>query len=188
MIATTIHDESSRQVVQGVGRRRHQVNKPKAVLEYNSYMGGVDRVDQMIQTYDVVRKSLKWYRKIVIHLLQIAMMNAWIIYVKEVDRNMTFLKFQRVVVSSLVFEGNEEHGPAPQENVVRLTARHFPSHVPATERKQKAQRRCRVCRIRLGIRKESRFCCLKCPSQPGLCLENCFEIYHTVANIRPEQN
>ena len=45
MVCSTIHNEATRQVTQGVGNRRTVVRKPVAILDYNSFMGGVDRVD-----------------------------------------------------------------------------------------------------------------------------------------------
>ena len=47
IVATTIHTEETRQVQEGRGNRRHEVQKAKAILDYNMNMGGVDRVDQV---------------------------------------------------------------------------------------------------------------------------------------------
>lgn len=51
----------------------------------------------MLQPYDATRKCLKWYRKVAIHLIQIAMLNAHVIYTQEREADMTFLKFQQSV-------------------------------------------------------------------------------------------
>lgn len=56
---------------------------------------------QLIQPYDATRKTLKWYRKVVVHLLQVAMVNAFVLYMKERDPRMTFLKFQKMVMTHL---------------------------------------------------------------------------------------
>ena len=40
------------------------VNKPLCITEYNRFMSGVDRVDQMLSYYPSVRKTVKWTKKI----------------------------------------------------------------------------------------------------------------------------
>ena len=127
----------------------------------------------MIQPYDATRKTLKWYRKLVTHLLQISMLNAFILRNKTEGPTMPFLKFQQKVVASLIFAEVpcETMDIPPQENIMRLTERHFIAKVPSTENKKKAQFRCRVCRARYNKRRDVRFYCPSCPSKPGLCIE-----------------
>ena len=57
----------------------------------------------------------------------------------------------------------------------RLQGRHFSSKIPATEKKQKPQKRCVVCYSK-DIRKESRYQCGNCKQKPGLCPAPCFAI------------
>ena len=40
------------------------VKKPEVVAEYNQFMLGVDKIDQMMSYYSFVRKSIKWWRKV----------------------------------------------------------------------------------------------------------------------------
>ena len=66
------------------------------------------------------------------------------------------------------------------ENVLRvLQPGHVPEHLPPTEKKQKPQKRCKVCRMKGAGRRESRFYCPDCPSKPGLCFPQCFRAYHS---------
>lgn len=53
---------------------------PEAVIFYNKYMGGVDLADQKVSTYDLDRKSTKWWRKVFYKLLMAAVTNSWILY------------------------------------------------------------------------------------------------------------
>ena len=57
----------------------------------------------MLQPYNAGRKTLKWYRKLVIHLVQVAMLNSYVMYTKEEDRDKTFVKFQQEVFDTLFF-------------------------------------------------------------------------------------
>ena len=64
--------------------------------------------------------------------------------------------------------------------LAEMAGRHFPSYVPATEKKQNASRRCVLCRKR-GTHKESRYECVRCDE--GLCAAPCFERYHKLKNF-----
>ncbi|KAG8299375.1 hypothetical protein J6590_102649 [Homalodisca vitripennis] len=49
--------------------------KPLPIIQYNAHMKGVDRSDQMMSYYSMEHKSLRWYNKICIHLVQLIMIN-----------------------------------------------------------------------------------------------------------------
>ena len=52
---------------------------------------------QMLQPLDATRKTLKWYGKVAIHLLQVALLNSFILYQKEKDPQIRFAKFVKEV-------------------------------------------------------------------------------------------
>lgn len=57
--------------------------KPIEVAKYNDYMSGVDRTDQMISYYSCPRKSTKWYKKVIFHLLDVAVWNSFL-FIKSI--------------------------------------------------------------------------------------------------------
>lgn len=178
-IISTIHDDATTHI-EARGPRRPAVDRPLAIVDYNKYMGGVDKMNQLLQPYDPCRKTIKWYRKVVIHLLQVAMMNSWIIYRKREGKK-TFLQYEQAVIAQILFGMDQEADsevPAV-ESLVRLTEKHFPDVIPPTENKPRAQKRCRVCWARDKVRRDVRYHCPDCPTQPGLCFPACFKVYHT---------
>lgn len=82
--------------------------------------------------------------------------------------------------SRLVFMGDrgETMYTVNKDDPVRLTGQHTPQVIPATQRKNRPYRKCRVCRKK-GIRHDTRWYCPDCPSQPPLCNSDCFMNYHT---------
>lgn len=65
-------------------KRKIQINCPKLVKEYNIHMGGVDLMDAHLGRYRIHLKSRKWYMRIFYHLLDLTIINAWILY-KQVN-------------------------------------------------------------------------------------------------------
>ncbi|KAJ8026881.1 PiggyBac transposable element-derived protein 4 [Holothuria leucospilota] len=78
--------------------------------------------------------------------------------------------------NSVVREPRRKGRPSLGENPLRLTARHFPSTIPPTEKKDKPTRRCHVCASR-DKREETIYECREC--EKPLCAAPCFGIYHT---------
>jgi len=59
--------------------------KPNCILDYNTNMGLVDKTDMMMSFNGTIRKSVRWYKKIFFHLLDIAILNSGIIYNKLIN-------------------------------------------------------------------------------------------------------
>lgn len=55
-------------------REHVEIECPNAVLHCNRHMGGIDLMDSFIG------RSKKWYLRIFYHLLDLCMVNAWLLY------------------------------------------------------------------------------------------------------------
>jgi hypothetical protein len=53
---------------------------PIAVEKYNSYMGGVDKSDQYISYNRILRKTVRYWKTFLYHLLEIITTNSSILY------------------------------------------------------------------------------------------------------------
>ena len=62
-----------------VGRDGNKIEKPEVVYYYCSRMGGVDLSDQLLNYFSFLRKSTKWSRKLLIHLINLVILNAYIL-------------------------------------------------------------------------------------------------------------
>ncbi|XP_068115852.1 piggyBac transposable element-derived protein 4-like [Hyperolius riggenbachi] len=179
LMLTTIHNEATTTALS----RREEIQKPVAIVEYTKNMGGVDLADKMLALYQMQRKRKAWYKKVAMYLFQIAMHNSFVVY-KKSGNKASYLKFQRAVIASLIYESgytSQRTGQQDSEEVMRLCDKHFIAPLPPNPGKQNPQKRCRVC-ARHQIRRDSRYYCPTCPSRPGLCLIGCFEAYHSVLN------
>ncbi|XP_044141537.1 piggyBac transposable element-derived protein 4-like [Bufo gargarizans] len=182
LMLTTIHCDISTLVpVRGTGT---ETPKPVCIQEYNKFMGGVDLSDQVLKPYSAMRKSRIWYKKLVVHLTQVALYNAFVLY-RNAGQEGTFLEFQENVIKALIYWDREEAGPSTTSTCAEtriVPGQHFPSEISPTAKKSKPLKRCRVC-YKNGIRKETSYQCETCPSKPGLCMKRCFKIYHTTFDV-----
>ncbi|KAJ4429276.1 hypothetical protein ANN_26279 [Periplaneta americana] len=186
-LLSTAHDDH---IVQTTSKGEHQKIKPIAVVDYNKFKIGVDKYDQMLSYYSFQRKSLKWRKKLFFHLFDLALVNAHILHCKKCVKKLTLHKFIAKVAESLVTNvGMEMTIQSLLSTGGRLVGRdHFPRRIPGTGWKQKGhtQRKCKVCADRgkhhtgKATQKYTAIYCARCDE--GLCIGNCFEIYHTRAN------
>ena len=64
------------------------VKKSEIIEEYNKFMRGVDRADQILHFYPCCRKTMKWRKKLVLFLLHVAAINSSILFKKfQINQN-----------------------------------------------------------------------------------------------------
>ena len=54
--------------------------KPQIVVDYNNHMGYVDKGDRMANSYSISRRTFKWTKKLFFHLLDLAILNSYILH------------------------------------------------------------------------------------------------------------
>ena len=77
--------------------------KPKAVIEYNKSKAGIDLSDQMGAYAPVLRKGIKWYRKLAFELLLgVAVVNAYFIFKKYTAAQIGIREFREKLAFTLL--------------------------------------------------------------------------------------
>lgn len=76
---------------------------PRIVSVYNQNMGGVDAGDMMMSFYESRRKTIKVYKRIMIHLIHRALLNAYVIYKENTNERgrKSLVSFTRKVIRDL---------------------------------------------------------------------------------------
>ncbi|CAH1995165.1 unnamed protein product [Acanthoscelides obtectus] len=87
---------------------------PRLFLEYNKHMGYVDKLDMLKSIYELDRKSKKWWLRIFWYLLDISLVNAYIIFknrntTTKSGKCMTLKDFKLAVCLGLI--GADENIP-----------------------------------------------------------------------------
>jgi hypothetical protein len=66
-------------------RCHEQIPSPKVVQVYNKHMGGVDLLDSLVGLYRIRIRSKKWYHRICFHLFDLTVVNAWLLYRRQLS-------------------------------------------------------------------------------------------------------
>ena len=129
-----------------------RVKQPKSIDDYNAYMNGVDRSDQIIGKSTALRKCMRWWKTLFFHMIDIAVVNSFILFqihragnqdVPELRRPQKYsvTEFREELVRQLA--GLEEYGNPPVFKPNATEPRDFDTvHIPQVSN---TKRNCRVC-------------------------------------------
>ena len=77
--------------------------KTVKIFKYNKYMSGINHVDQMVNHYSSPRKTLKWYKQFLFHLLDITIWNTFYLYkIHFKCYDMRFKEFRDLIIKSFL--------------------------------------------------------------------------------------
>ncbi|XP_016362385.1 piggyBac transposable element-derived protein 4-like [Sinocyclocheilus anshuiensis] len=121
----------------GVWRTR-LIPVPSAVKDYSKYMGGVDLSDSLIEHYNVLHKTTKWYKTFFFHFLDIAVVNSFILH-QELAKAQSKVPlnhklFRETLVSELARAGRGKNPFAVKDPSTSATpvSTSKSAHVPST--------------------------------------------------------
>jgi hypothetical protein len=164
--------------------------KPSAADDYSKNMGKVDRSDMMISFVKSTRKTMKWHKKLFLHLIDLSMFNAHAMYMKKSGTRISLGSFALKVIKQLLDEHNKKTNTRKRKSVTlhsRIGANtHFMDFLPtstsepSTSARSISRRRCVVCAASKK-RTSTKFFCKQC--NVSLCAVPCFETYHTKINF-----
>ena len=126
-------------------KTKMSIFKSNLIHEYNKNMGGVDLVDQVTQAYPSMRKTIKWYKKLFLHILDITIYNSLVVWrALNPQKRMSYLEFRLAIVQSLIQNHHVERPlhtggrKSRQPALLRLKQKHFPSRIPSKRKKPQA--------------------------------------------------
>ncbi|GFS13164.1 PiggyBac transposable element-derived protein 4 [Elysia marginata] len=193
-LLTTVHNPTRKVTV----TTRSQVKeKPLVVQEYTTSMSGVDMKDQLLAYLPLARSTIKWCKRLFMHMMTLTVIQSHILHNKLLLKNgKPRLKLKQFIISlstdmtKKFLAEREKEAPNPAKRVQpgqlgRLTERHFLDYLPPTACKSKPRRDCTVCTERHKAnpqqvenkRTETYFWCVEC--ETPLCPGKCFRDFHT---------
>ena len=180
---TSIHENKVITTDKRDHRTGEQIQKPAAVQDYTMKMRIVDKADMLISCVECLRKSVKWYKKLFFHIVDMARLNAYYMYLVKTGNRPPLLDFSLAMLHQMIAEFSEPARPCANHTAncpLRLNERHFPSLLDPTPRNPQPRRRCHVCastQLRQRRRQSTHWQCSDCGV--ALCMPDCFREYHT---------
>jgi len=77
---STIHDATTVNKGRKGRNSNMEIKKSYAVVQYNKFIKGIDRADQYLTYYSVLKKTVKWSKKLVLYLLNCMLFNTFFVY------------------------------------------------------------------------------------------------------------
>lgn len=183
--------KDSANVISVTSRATHkEAEKPVVVDSYNQSMNGVDLADQYTVYYSFIRKSKKWWKKVCFWLLEVSIVNSYIIF-KHRNTSYTHVQYRKSVVESLAkcyFQETPSRTMRGRPFRQSLSVETFSGDTERLNRRphflaKREQHQCVVCSTPQKRRRSS-FFCKTCPSNPTLCPDTCHEKYHTQLHFK----
>ena len=151
---------------------------PQPTAKYNAFMGGVDKSDQFISYNRILRRTVRYWKTMFYHLLEICATNASIIYnwyrMVSGKKRLSETRFRDSLVCQIISKFGKpavliesfaiSHGSCLFDNYSR----------------------CVFCHTNITSRR-----CPDCPLQPALCQvrgRDCHSLWHSTSNLRVRNN
>ena len=173
-----------------------EVACPPLLPDYQAYMRGVDRADQLQVYYNIGRRSTKWWKRVFFYIVECAILNSYILdrhihsaeHARKGRRKRDVLQFRLELAQELIGGFSSRKNPGQPRSMeqehLKTSLGHWPIHV---ENKLD----CVVCAAiikkkqlsRSGNQHESRIQCSYC--KVHLCVapgRDCFRKYHVLAD------
>lgn len=77
-------------------KRYIDVNCPNVIRHYNRHMGGVDLLDSLIGKHKIKMRTRKWYMRLFYHLLDVMLINSWLLYKRNEQQRQTNSCFKKL--------------------------------------------------------------------------------------------
>ena len=146
---TNIHNAPARS---NICKEGGKAIKPQIVMDYNHHMGFVDKGDRMANSYSISRRTFKWIKKLFFHLLDLAILNSYILHSSCGGKKMSHRDFRYTLVRNmLTHAGPERRVPRPLRRPPNVESHIARLEVCGSEQwpiLSETQLRCRVCKAR----------------------------------------
>jgi hypothetical protein len=88
--------------------------KPQTVVEYSHHVGYVDKGDWMANSYSIGHRTWKWTKKLFFHLLDLALLNIFILLSSCGSKKISHRDFQFFLMRNmLAHDGQDRDIPGP---------------------------------------------------------------------------
>ena len=130
----TISNMHRVEMVEVRNRNGKVMMKPNIVRDYNAGMSEVDRSNQTLSYYSALRKTIRWPKKLALHIFEMMIRNAYLLYCQESGSKMKSLSSREQLVLYLL-KDILPCKPTAKRRRSGFTTQHYLEYLPATEKK-----------------------------------------------------
>jgi len=150
-----------------------KVKYPEIIRIYSHLMKGVDIANQIISYYELRHRTYKWWKRILYHLLDISIVNSFIIYRKSTgDKAMPQKKFRIEILKAIAYK----YGLIPVDAGGKQLNKNMPMHLVTKANDRKV---CTYCSMTKNYKTAktpiTQYVCMDC--KVHLCIK-CFVGFH----------
>ena len=177
-------------------RTKKPIKKPDVVVDYTQNMRLIDKCDSQLSQVECLRKTVTWYKKLFLHILDVTMLNAynmWLVTkgieptkklkLREFQYNVAFQLLEEFGVIREQRQGRRQVYVLEKFRLMGSACRHYPSN---TEMRNGKKRRlnCYVCsNTNRRPQKRSRVSTMCRECDVGLCTIPCFGEFHSLKEL-----
>ena len=131
----------------------------------------------MIGYYNVDLRSRKWYKPIVIHLLQIAVYNSYLLFRKTTQKHFSFIKYQESIIRELIAPMRKKKSiqPTPVKKTVIKRSETLKASSEDCQLGKRDKQYCSLCQSRKLNRKQTVYYCKT--HEVSICIIPCYDIH-----------
>ena len=100
-LLSTIHD-AHELLTKKKDSHSNRIPKPEIIYQYTKNMSGVDLSDQYMAFHMNLRKSMKWWRKLFYHILNMILLNSYILNKKYGTQELNHNEYMHYIASYLI--------------------------------------------------------------------------------------
>ena len=82
----------------------NRLPKPQIIFEYTKNMSGVDLSNQYMAFHMSMRKSMKWWRKLFFHIMNMILLNAYILNTKFGKTKLSHEEYMDYIAKYLIYK------------------------------------------------------------------------------------
>ena len=164
----------------------HQVPVPVIIEKYNKFMGGVDKSDQYLQYHSSLRRTIRYWKTLFYHMLDVAVVNSMVIYnwgsMELGGKPLSENQFRDTLILQMIEKYRAPHPqsiPGQLPPILILPPHQCRIHHGSIIVAQRE--RCRYCAYKGDFNLTNRRC-TDCPFVPPLCQtvsRDCHTVWHS---------
>jgi hypothetical protein len=99
---STLHSDETANTGKHDWKTKHPVMKLLYIVNYSHKIGATDQINMLLSYVQCIHKSVKWYKKLALHILNVALLSVHALYLMQNEKGMLFPDYQMNIIRGLL--------------------------------------------------------------------------------------